>query len=191
VRHHALVARVGLRVLLACRLADQESRHVKEGPLTIFAVELGLSPTGLGDGHAALPAVPCLAKSMRALQFLPILAHRYGYPDVPKSSGGLILVGGRLLFTRCCNLPIQGICADAMLRAIVRTHAVLKDARIRGGLVACVHDELLLEVHEDDAEIARELLEYAMIGAFTETFPGAPVDGVATAKIGQTWAEVK
>jgi hypothetical protein len=54
----SLVARVGLRVLLACRLADQESGHVKERPLTIFAVELGLSPTGLGDGHAALPAVP-------------------------------------------------------------------------------------------------------------------------------------
>jgi DNA polymerase I-like protein with 3'-5' exonuclease and polymerase domains len=68
---------------------------------------------------------------------------------------------------------------------------VLKDARIRGGLVACVHDELLLEVHEDDAEVARDLLEDAMIGAFTETFPGAPVNGVATAKVGQTWAEVK
>jgi hypothetical protein len=27
-------------------------------------------------------------------------------------------VDGRLLFTRCCNLPVQGICADAMLRAI-------------------------------------------------------------------------
>jgi DNA polymerase I-like protein with 3'-5' exonuclease and polymerase domains len=100
-------------------------------------------------------------------------------------------VAGRLLFTRCCNLPIQGIAADAMLRAIARTHAALRDRRIRGGLVACVHDELLLEVHEDDAEIARDLLEDAMIGAFTETFPGAPVNGVATAKIGRTWAEVK
>jgi DNA polymerase-1 len=100
-------------------------------------------------------------------------------------------VGGQLLFTRCCNLPIQGIAADAMLRAIARTHAALRNRRIRGGLVACVHDELLLEVHADDAEIARDLLEDAMIGAFTETFPGAPVNGVATAKIGRTWAEVK
>jgi DNA polymerase-1 len=100
-------------------------------------------------------------------------------------------VGGQLLFTRCCNLPIQGICADAMLRAIARTHAMLKDARIHGGLIACVHDELLLEVHKDDAAIARDLLEYAMIDAFTETFPGAPVNGVAAAKIGRTWAEVK
>jgi DNA polymerase I-like protein with 3'-5' exonuclease and polymerase domains len=100
-------------------------------------------------------------------------------------------VDGRLLFTRCCNLPIQGICADAMLRALILAHARFKQARIRGGLVACVHDELLLEVHEDDAEKARQLLEQTMIDALTETFPGAPMNCVATAKIGQTWAEAK
>src|SRR5215469_11622076 len=42
-------------------------------------------------------------------------------------------VGGRLLFTRCCNLPIQGICADAMLRAVSWTHARLKAARFEAG----------------------------------------------------------
>ena len=26
--------------------------------------------------------------------------------------------GGNLRFTQCCNLPVQGICADAMLRAL-------------------------------------------------------------------------
>jgi DNA polymerase I-like protein with 3'-5' exonuclease and polymerase domains len=61
---------------------------------------------------------------------------------------------------------------------------VLKARGIRGGLVACVHDELLLEVHEDDAEAARDLLKATMIDAFTETFP-APVNGVAAAKIGR------
>ena len=100
-------------------------------------------------------------------------------------------VGGRLLFTRCCNLPIQGICADAMLRAVAWTYARLKQARIRGGLIATVHDELLLEVEEDDAEKARLILETTMIDAFSETFPGAPENGVAAAKIGRTWAETK
>ena len=77
------------------------------------------------------------------------------------------------------------------MRAMILVHARLKAARIRGGLVACVHDELLLEVAEDDAEEARQILEQSMIDAFTETFPGAPVNGVATAKIGRTWAEAK
>jgi DNA polymerase I len=99
--------------------------------------------------------------------------------------------GGKLSFPQCCNLPIQGICADAMLRAITMVHARLRQAGLPGGLIASVHDELLLEVTEDDAEAARTLLEAAMIEAFAVTFPGAPTLGVAEAKIGRTWAEVK
>jgi DNA polymerase-1 len=99
--------------------------------------------------------------------------------------------GGQLIFTRCCNLPVQGICADAILRAITWTYTQLKQAGIRGGLVACVHDELLLEVDEADAERARDILQRTMIDAFVATFAGAPTNGVAAAKIGLSWAEVK
>jgi DNA polymerase I-like protein with 3'-5' exonuclease and polymerase domains len=99
--------------------------------------------------------------------------------------------GGTLRFTQCCNLPIQGICADAMLRALKLVHARLLAAAIRGGLVASVHDEILLEVHEHDAAAACEILQQAMIDAFVTTFPGAPTRGAATAKTGRTWAEVK
>jgi DNA polymerase-1 len=99
--------------------------------------------------------------------------------------------GGRLSFQQCCNLPVQGICADAMLRAIALVHARLYAAGIRGGLVATVHDELLAEVVEDNAENAREILQQAMIDAFMATFPGAPTTSVATAKIGRTWTEAK
>jgi DNA polymerase-1 len=98
---------------------------------------------------------------------------------------------GRLTFQQCCNFPVQGICADAMLRAISLVHRRFSEAGLRGGLVATVHDELLCEAHEDDAERARELLEQAMLGAFVQTFPGAPTTNVATAKIGRTWAEAK
>jgi DNA polymerase-1 len=98
---------------------------------------------------------------------------------------------GMLRFTQCCALPIQGACADAMLRAIALTYARLRQAGIRGGLIATIHDELVLEVHEDDAEEARVLLEQVMTDAFVETFPGAPSVGVVVAKIGKTWADVK
>jgi DNA polymerase I-like protein with 3'-5' exonuclease and polymerase domains len=60
-------------------------------------------------------------------------------------------MSGRLSFLQCCNLPIQGICADAMLRAITMVHSRLRSTGIRGGLVASIHDELLLEVLEEDA----------------------------------------
>jgi DNA polymerase-1 len=99
--------------------------------------------------------------------------------------------GGHLSFPQCCNLPVQGICADAMLRAIALVHARFNAAGIRGGLVATVHDELLAEVVEADADAARNLLQQAMIDAFAETFPGAPTTNVAAAEIGCSWMETK
>jgi len=78
-----------------------------------------------------------------------------------------------------------------MLRAITLAFIRLRAAGIRGGLIASIHDELLLEVAETDAEAARDLLEAAMIEAFAMTFPGAPTSGVATAKIGQNWWDTK
>ena len=96
-----------------------------------------------------------------------------------------------LSFPQCCNLPIQGICADAMLRAITMVHRRYLAAGIRGGLVATVHDELLAEVVEADAERAPDILQQTMIEAFEITFPGAPTENVATASIGRSWAELK
>jgi DNA polymerase-1 len=100
-------------------------------------------------------------------------------------------IEGRLRFTQCCNLPVQGICADAMLRALRLVYVRLKKAGIRGGIVATIHDEILLEVLAADAERAREILAEAMVDAFIDTFPGAPTNGVVDVKIGLNWAELK
>jgi DNA polymerase-1 len=99
--------------------------------------------------------------------------------------------GQHLRFTQCCNLPIQGICADAMLHAISLVHGRLRRRCISGGLIATVHDELLLEVAVKDAEQARDILHTAMVDAFEATFPGAPTTNLAEAKIGGTWADLK
>jgi hypothetical protein len=96
--------------------------------------------------------------------------------------------GGRLTFPQCCNIPIQGICADAMLRAIALTHNRLIRARLDATLVATVHDELLLEAR---AEAGRDILHRSMVDAFDLTFPGAPTRGVAEVTIGRSWAELK
>ena len=97
--------------------------------------------------------------------------------------------GGKLSFPQCCNLPVQGAAADAMLRAIAMVFRRLRG--IRGGMVASVHDELLLEVAEDDAEQARQILQEAMVEAFELTFPGAPTNNVVDVQIGQTWRDLK
>lgn len=88
-------------------------------------------------------------------------------------------------FPQHCNLPIQGRCSDAMMRAIAYVHAERP-----GILVAMVHDELLAEVPETDADGTVETLKSCLHRAFIETFPGAPTLGLVDAHVGRSWAEV-
>lgn len=98
---------------------------------------------------------------------------------------------GGLRYTKCCNLPVQGACADATMRAMARVHQGLRSAGIDGGLVLCIHDELILEVCKEEKGKAMNILRTAMVGAFKETFPSAPVKGLVDATAGKTWADTK
>ena len=91
-----------------------------------------------------------------------------------------------LRYTQMCNLPVQGICADCMMRAIAYVHADLG-----GALVAMVHDELIAGVPANGAEAAAETLKACLHRAFVETFPGAPTAGLIDAHRGASWAELK
>jgi DNA polymerase I len=94
-------------------------------------------------------------------------------------------------YTRACNLPIQGACADASMLALAYIDQTLFEQNIDGGPVAWLHDEIVLEVAEKDAERAKRLLEQAMTNAFAETFPGAPLRDLVKAHIGADWAAAK
>ena len=78
-----------------------------------------------------------------------------------------------------------------MMRALRCVYDEFRGCRIRGGLIATVHDEIIVEVAEDDDEDARDRLEACMLAAFAETFPKASLAGVVEAKIGRTWGELK
>jgi DNA polymerase-1 len=95
------------------------------------------------------------------------------------------------VYTRACNLPVQGVCADCSMRALTAIDQMLFDAGIDGGPVAWLHDEFILEVKTADAEPAAKLLEQAMTEAFAETFPGAPLNGLVETRIGPDWASIK
>jgi len=126
---------------------------------------------------------------------------RGDHADLCQRRGYIVIGAGRVVmaewepyglsFQQCCNLPVQGACADVMLRALRLVHMRLLAARVRGGLVASVHDEIVLEVHEDDAELAKQILEESMVEAFTATFPGAAVNGLVKVNIGLNWGEAK
>jgi DNA polymerase-1 len=105
------------------------------------------------------------------------------------------MAAGKSAYTRSCNLPIQGGCADASMLALAAIDQDLFDAGIDGGPVAWIHDEIVLEVPAADAEQAKALLEAAMAAAFEETFPGSRelglLNGLVEAHIGDDWAAAK
>jgi DNA polymerase-1 len=96
-----------------------------------------------------------------------------------------------LKYTLCCNVPIQGACADAAMLALLKADAAVIAANIDGGLVFFIHDEIGAEVLEHQAELARQLLTTAMTEAFAMVFPKAPLNNVVASGIGRSWGEAK
>ena len=87
-------------------------------------------------------------------------------------------------FTALVNTPVQGGTADGMKHALILIDQRLpKSARI----VSTVHDEVVVECHEDTAEQCREIITTAMVEAMATLFPEVPVE--VEANICTTWAE--
>jgi DNA polymerase-1 len=83
------------------------------------------------------------------------------------------------------NTPVQGSAADLIKKAMVDLHRELRDRGLRSRLILQIHDELLLEVPEAEAEPARALVKEVMEGALPLEVPL-----VADARLGRNWAEV-
>jgi DNA polymerase-1 len=94
--------------------------------------------------------------------------------------------GGRLKYTQAVNFPIQSSASDVMLIAMAKV-----ERAVPGALVLQVHDELVLEVPEDAAEQAAAELDTAMVAAFAELFPDAPLAGLVKTNIVQAWSDAK
>ncbi|MBP2311236.1 DNA polymerase I [Azospirillum soli] len=82
------------------------------------------------------------------------------------------------------NAPIQGTAADIMKRAMARVPAALEAAGSQARMLLQVHDELLFEVPEAEADSAAKLIKEVMEGAAQL---GVPL--VAEAGIGDNWEE--
>ncbi len=84
------------------------------------------------------------------------------------------------------NMPIQGTAADIIKIAMIRVYDRLKKENMRSRLILQVHDELIVEAPEDEAEKAAKLLseemEHAVELSLTLT---------ADAGIGKTWYDAK
>ena len=82
------------------------------------------------------------------------------------------------------NAPLQGGAADVIKRAMVRLPAALRHAGLRGRLLLSVHDELLFEAPEDEAETLAGVAKRVMEGAASLSVPLTVETG-----LGHSWAE--
>ncbi len=84
------------------------------------------------------------------------------------------------------NMPIQGTAADIIKLAMVKVFARLKKENMQTRLILQVHDELILEAPESEAEKALSILKEEMENAVNLSVK-LEVDG----KIGKTWYDAK
>ena len=84
------------------------------------------------------------------------------------------------------NSPIQGSAADIMKISMLKVDEALEKSGFDARIVLQIHDELLVEVKEDEAAKVSELVENAMKEAVSLKVP-LEVD----AHIGKTWLEAK
>ena len=115
--------------------------------------------------------------------FVETLFHRRReLPEIRSSNFNLRACGERVAL----NMPIQGTAADIMKLAMVAVERRLKKELPEAALVLQVHDELIVECPEAQAEAAAKLLEEEM-----EQVVSLSVPLTAEAHWGKNWLEAK
>jgi len=83
------------------------------------------------------------------------------------------------------NAPLQGTAADIIKIAMIKVEDALRKSGLNAKIILQVHDELIVECSEGDAEAAAKLLKKEMQNAAHLSIP-LTVD----ANIGDNWAEI-
>jgi DNA polymerase-1 len=111
-----------------------------------------------------------------------LMGRRRYVPELQASNWSVRKFGERV----AQNTPIQGTAADLMKKAMLDVHEALGSANSEARMLLQVHDELLLEVPQDEIEEIRDLVVNQMEGAVELNVPL-----VAESGVGSTWYECK
>lgn len=96
-----------------------------------------------------------------------ILGRRRYIPELTAQNGAMRAFGKRVAM----NAPIQGSAADIMKLAMINVYNRLKRERLDARIVMQVHDELVIEVRDDQAEICRSLVKEEMENVISLSVP--------------------
>ena len=86
------------------------------------------------------------------------------------------------------NAPIQGTAADIIKRAMIRVPAALEEAGLDAKMLLTVHDELLLEVPNEQLDETKQVVQKTME---TAALPAVEISVPLVAEVGSglNWAE--
>ncbi|MGL5765916.1 MAG: DNA polymerase I, partial [Sarcina sp.] len=111
-----------------------------------------------------------------------ILNRRRFIPEIAASNKMIKALGERLAM----NAPIQGTAADIIKLAMVNVWNKLNEKNLKSKLILQVHDELILNVYNDELEIVKSIVKEEMENVLELSVP-LDVD----INIGKTWYEAK
>ena len=111
-----------------------------------------------------------------------IYGRRRPMPELKSSSYNTRSFGERVAM----NMPIQGSAADIIKIAMVHVDKALREAGLKGRLVLQIHDELIVDAPEGEAETVRKLMETCM-----EQVADLKVRLIAEAATGKSWYDTK
>lgn len=111
-----------------------------------------------------------------------LFGRRRYVPELSARNKNLVAFGERVAM----NTPIQGTAADIIKKAMVDTDAALKAEGLSARLILQIHDELIVEAPENEAEHAAALLKEKM-----ENTVKLLVPLVADAHVGKSWFDAK
>lgn len=111
-----------------------------------------------------------------------LLNRRREIPEILSKNFNLRSFGERTAM----NTPIQGTAADIIKIAMVQVYQRLKEQNLKSSLILQVHDELILEVHKDEVEQVKEMVQWEMEHAMALDVPLK-----VEISIGENWYDTK
>ena len=131
--------------------------------------------------HGVREYMDRIKKQAKADGFVTTLyGRRRDLPELKSANFNMRSFGERVAL----NMPIQGTAADIIKAAMVRVAQRIEREGLQARLLLQVHDELIVECPETEAEQVRALLAEEM-----EHVADFSVPLTVDAKIGRTWAE--
>jgi len=132
-------------------------------------------------------------------------AYRFQMQEQAKETGYLTMCDGGTIYLgkqnadlpKCANYPVQRAALSVMARAITRHKATLDELRRSGELhpertllLATIHDALIDEALQTQAEIVKRAMAEDMTAGYLDFFPGAPTDNLIEGGVGPNWADL-